>query len=276
MYIKLISGFTLLCFLFSTNLVAQEKDKKEIKKSLSVGTNGIKITNEAKVSKDDEKEDVFTIRFGSVDIGVNSLQDQTNYNSTAAQQFLDVPQASMNENLFDLNTGKSINVNVWVTELGWNLTSKSKRQKVLISTGIGLQMYNFRFNKQITYINETTPSLYIDTVVKMSKNKLGFTYLSMPLNLTFKTRAGKKTWLVYGVGITGGYRIASWTKQISDLYGKRKNRDPFNFNDFNACVTGQVGVNGYLRLYATYQVTPLHENALEQYPLCIGIRIGGI
>ena len=77
-------------------------------------------------------------------------------------------------------------------------------------------------------------------------------------------------------GVSGGYRLSSWTKQISDERGKQKNHDQFNFNDFNACLTAEVGIDNIFRLYASYQVTPLHENVLEQYPFSIGIRFGGI
>ncbi|MEZ5017500.1 MAG: hypothetical protein R2800_10650 [Flavipsychrobacter sp.] len=273
MYIKRISSL-LACCLFIINTAYAQKEKGENNSaSISIGSGGIEVSKD---KKKDKKEEAFNVKFGGVDIGIISLQDQTNYNSTAAQSFLNVPQASRNENLFDLNSGKSINVNVWLVEAGWNLLKKYERQKIIISSGVGLQMYNFRFNKQITYTNETVPSLHLDTLAHLTKNKLGFTFLSVPLNLTFKTKAGKKTWLVYGIGATGGYRIASWTKQISPERGKQKNRDPFNFNDFNACLTAQVGLDGYFRLYTSYQITPLHETALTQYPLSIGIRIGGI
>ena len=115
----------------------------------------------------------------------------------------------------------------------------------------------------------------VDTI-GFTKNQLGFTYLTVPLQFTFKTKLAEKAWLVYGAGISGGYRIASWTKQISAERGKDKNHDKFNFNDFNTCVTGEIGLDGYFRLYASYQLTSLHENALDQKPFCIGIRIGGI
>jgi hypothetical protein len=98
----------------------------------------------------------------------------------------------------------------------------------------------------------------------------------MPLNLTAKTRISKKTWLVYGAGVTGGYRISSLTKQRSNERGQQKNHDSFNFNDFNACVTGEIGISGVFRIYATYQVTALHNTALDQHPLCIGLRFGGV
>ena len=136
-------------------------------------------------------------------------------------------------------------------------------------------MYNFRFSKDISYLNETTPTVIMDSV-HFSKNKLAFSYLSVPLNIVFKTRLAEKTWLVYGAGVTGGYRISSWTKQKSEARGKQKNHDDFNMNDFNVCLTGEIGLDSYFRLFVSYQVTPLHETYLDQHPLCIGFRFGGI
>jgi len=78
------------------------------------------------------------------------------------------------------------------------------------------------------------------------------------------------------VGITGGYRLSSWTKQISDQKGLQKNHDKFNFSDFNSCITAEFGLDDYFRLYASYQVTPLQENALDQRPFSIGLRFGGL
>jgi hypothetical protein len=152
---------------------------------------------------------------------------------------------------------------------------KTDNQRIYFSAGLGLQMYNFRFNKPITYINETAPMVITDTL-QFSKNKVGLTYLSAPLMLTLKTRLAKDIWAVYGAGITAGYRIASWTKQVSTELGKRHNHDQFNFNNFNSCITAELGLEGYFRLYASYQVTPLHEDILDQHPYCIGVRFLGI
>lgn len=252
---------------------AQEKKKK--KTTISIGSDMVKITKSDSAGVDMTKEDkTFAIEIGMVDVGINGLRDQTNYTSPEALAFLHVPADRQNENLFSLKNSKSINVNVYPILAKLRLV-KTDRQKIYLSTGIGLQMYNFRFNKNISYINNVAPAVVMDTLL-FTKNKLGFTYLSIPLMATFKTKLVDKAWLVYGVGITGGYRIASWTKQISGELGKVKNHDKFNFNDFNSCITAEIGLDNYFRLYASYQLTPLHENAMVQNPYCIGLRFGGM
>ena len=222
----------------------------------------------------DSSNKVFDLHIGLVDLGFLYLNDQTDYASTAAGSFLNVSDAVKNENLFSLREGKSIQVNVYPVLIKARVL-KTAGQRVYLTAGAGLQMYNFRFNKPVTYVNETVPSVMMDTL-SFSKNKVGLTYLSIPLMLTAKTKLSKKIWLVYGVGFTGGYRLASWTKQVSGERGKQKNHDQFNFNNFIGSVTGEVGVDGWLRLYASYQLTALHENALEQYPYSIGVRFIGI
>ena len=268
------------CILAATMLLstAQAQDKtdttthKKNRKSISLGSAGIKVGEVDTAQNPVEK--VFDIEVGVVDVGVNTLMDKTVYTNAATRAFLNVPQDQKNANLFSLQNAKSINVNVWPVLVKLRL-AKTEHQKVYLYSGIGLQMYNFRFTKNISYLNTNKPEVYMDSLT-FSKNKLGFTYLAVPLGFTLKTKLAPKAWLVYGAGITGGYRISSWTKQISDQRGKQKNHDSFNFNDFNSCVTGEIGVDGYLRLYVSYQLTSLQKTALDQHPLCIGIRIGGV
>lgn len=272
MYIKLTTTVLTALLLLNINATAQD-DKVKYTKTLTIGSDGIKVEKEEKETK--EKTSGITLRFGAIDLGLNSLQDKTDYNSAAAKDFLNVPAEYQNENLFDLRNGRSWNVNVWPVLLGWNPLCNTKQQ-IVIGTGVGIQMYNFRFNKNVTYNNDITPEVYLDTVRSFSKNKLTVSYLSVPLMVNFKTKAGSKTWLVYGIGVTGGYRIASRMKQITAEDGKQKDNNKFNLNDFNACVTAEFGLDNYFRLFASYQLTPLHENSLVQHPLSVGLRFGGI
>ncbi|MCD6062455.1 MAG: outer rane beta-barrel protein [Flavipsychrobacter sp.] len=254
---------------------AQEKAKKK-KTIISIGSDAVKITKSDSVGdiEIEKEEKPFEIEVGMVEVGINALHDQTDYNSAAAKDFIRIPDATQkNENLFTLENAKSINVNVYPILAKFRLL-KTERQKMYLSAGVGLQMYNFRFTKNIVYV-DSVPSVAMSPIL-FTKNKLGFTYLSVPLMATFKTKLAEKAWLVYGVGVTGGYRIASWTKHVSGEEGKVKNHDKFNFNDFVGGVTAEIGLDNYFRLYASYQLTPMHENALIQNPYCIGFRLGGM
>lgn len=253
-------------------MIGKTDTTKKDKNYLSLGSGGLKVSSK-KIDSINESRKV-KVHFLMFDLGINALHDQTNYGSPAAQQYLQVGGDKKNSNLFSLRQGKSINVNIWPVLLDFRLL-KSRNQKISLYTGAGLQLYNFKFNKDISYLNETSP-MVIEDSVKFSKNKLAFAYVSVPLMLNFKTRLAGKFWVTYGVGVIGGYCFDSWTKQISDERGKQKNHDQFNFQKFNLNLSGEIGINGYIRFYGTYQVTNMYQNALSQNPYCIGIRFFGI
>lgn len=255
--------------------------------SLSASAQVVKTTTDSsgkshksvdlKLGSDEEKDSSnkkFDVYVGILDVGINALRDETDYSSATAQSFLQVPGNLKNENLFSLRVAKSVNVNVYPIMLKYRMV-KTKAQRLYASVGLGLQVYNFRYSKPISYRNDTNPVVIMDSI-SFSKNKIAVTYLSMPLMITSKTRMAKDLWLVYGVGVSGGFRVNSLQKQISDERGKKKYRDQFNFNNFNACVNAELGIDGYVRLFASYQLTNLYENALEQYPYVIGVRFFGI
>jgi len=265
---KHIYGIAML-ILLAISVSAQEKTEDSTKKK----GHTVAVTLGSEETKD-TSEKIFDVHVGMLDLGFNYLDDKTNYNDPAVSNFLNVPNELKNENLFSLREGKSINVNIYPVMLKARIL-KTQRQRIYVTLGAGLQIYNFRFNKPISYVNETVPMVIMDTVA-FTKNKVGITYLSVPLMITSKTKLAKDIWLVYGAGISAGYRIASWTKQISGERGKEKDHDQFNFNNFNSCITGEIGIDGWVRLYASYQLTALHKDALDQHPYAIGVRFSGI
>ena len=264
-----MKNFIIIALAFLTlPAIAQEKGPKK-GDQLTIGTGGIRITH-----KGDSTHKAFELQVGMLDLGVNSLQDKTNYQSADAQNFLKVNQDAKNSNLFALRDLKSVNVNIYPVMVKFNAL-RTRNQKILISSGLGLQIYNFRFNKPISFVNTTEPAVIMDSI-SFSKNKLAVTYLTVPLMVTAKTHLVDKAWLVYGAGVSAGYRLSSWTKQISDERGKQKNRDQFNLSDFNVCVNGEIGLEGYIRLYASYQLTNMYDNSLDQHPFSIGVRFLGL
>lgn len=266
--IQIVSGSDTL------KIVQQHTDSsKDDGYYFSVGGDGIRVGNSDKDSMRKTKK--VTVSYGMVDLGINALNDKTNYASAAAKAYLQVPDNQKNANLFSLRQGKSVNVNIWPVLLKVKLLDRPN-QNISLYTGAGLQLYNFRFNRDISFRNDVAPLVLADSV-SFQKNKLAFTFASIPLMLNFKSRlAGSKLWLTYGFGVIGGYCLDSWNKQISEERGKQKNHDAFNFNKLNLNLSAEIGLANYIRFYATYQVTNMYQNALVQHPYAIGIRFLGI
>ncbi len=123
--------------------------------------------NHASDDKDKEEGD-FDTHWGIFDLGINTISDNTNYNSTAVKNFLNVPANRQNASLFNLRQGKSINVNIYpFMETIYAL--KRKNQKINVSTGIGLQLYNFRYESPVIYTrNPNTVTLDSVSFKKMN------------------------------------------------------------------------------------------------------------
>lgn len=245
-------------------------DSLKSKKMISIGSGGVYIGKKRQKKKDKK----VTLQYFMLDLAFNNINDRTDYSNPETQAFLHMDPAQKNANVFRLNEGKSMSVNIYPALVRMQLM-RTKNQKIYLSSGLGLQIYNFRYKSNIAYANDAEPFVFMDSV-HFTKNKLAVAYLQIPLMLTMKSRISEKHWIVYGAGIQAGYKVSSWMKQKSTERGKQKNHDPFNFQQFNLCVTGELGVNDYFRIIGGVQLTPLHQSALQQYPYFFGLRFLGI
>jgi hypothetical protein len=200
-----------------------------------------------------------------VDLGFANLRDETVYGSAAANSYLRTPPGGpFTEDDLNLNTGKSSNVNLWFFMKRQNLA----KQYLNLKYGLGLEMFNFRYETNISY-HKSPAYIYRDTV-DFSKNKLYAGYLSVPLMLNVNTTPGKKG-LSFSAGVSAGYLVGSRNKQISGERGKQKTKGDFDLEKFRVAYIGEVGL-GPVRLFGSYSTTPLHEKGLKQYPYSFGIR----
>lgn len=207
-----------------------------------------------------------------MDLGFTNFRDQTNYaNAQAGGYFRTFRPAdgAVNQNSFKLNTGKSTNVNIWFFMQKVNVV----KHVVNLKYGLGLEMYNFRYDSRISYRKDATnPYVYNDSI-SFSKNKLYAGYLTVPFMININTSPNNRRGFSISAGMSAGYLISSRNKQKSSERGKQKSPGDFNLEPFRVAAIGEVGL-GPVRLYGSYSINKLHKDItrVEQYPYAVGIR----
>lgn len=246
------------------------KNKKEENGyTLSLGSEGIKL--QTKKQRDKREKSRFETNWGLMDLGLNFLHDQTIYGASN----LMTTKYGVQEDWFDLRNGRSWNVNIYPVMANFKAV-RQKNFKMNIYTGIGFQIYNFRYKTSVTHHSDPKDMMTNDVNFKFSKNKLSQNFLTVPFMVNFNHKIDKSNWLTYGFGASVGYNLNTWTKQQSSQYGKVKNHDLYNFNEFNVNLIGEIGI-GELRLFGSYQITNMYKNTgLVQHPVSFGIRFGSI
>ncbi len=211
------------------------------------------------------------------DIGFAGYNDQTNYSSNQAQNFLksasQVPNRAGN---YALRTSRVSNFNIWFFMQRLSIVKSVLNLKY----GLGIESNNYFFKTGITYVDG--PDVF--TVLRpdiltgnprggITKNKLVANYLTVPLmvNINTNPNKGRKGFQISG-GVSGGYLIGSRQKQKS-ASGMEKNKTDFNLEQFKLAYVGELGL-GPIKLYGSYSMTPLHKYGLNQFPYTVGIRFG--
>lgn len=206
-----------------------------------------------------------------LDLGFTNFRDQTDYTSAQAGSYfrtLRPADGPVNENSFKLNNMKSSNVNLWIFMQKVNVT----KHVVNLKYGLGLEMYNFRYDSRISYRKDPSPYVYNDSI-SFSKNKLYAGYLTVPFMININTAPNNRRGFSFSGGVSAGYLIGSRNKQKSSERGKQKSPGDFNLQPFRLAAIGEVGL-GPVRLYGSYSLNALHKEStrLEQFPYAFGIR----
>ncbi len=228
-----------------------------------------------------EENHSFNIRIGSnkknrsnvntnwfiFDLGFANWRDETNYGSGETNSYLKTlpGQEPFTKDDFKLKTVKSSNVNIWLFMQKLNVTKNVLNLKY----GLGLEMYNFRYENNISY--HKSPAYIFRDSVDFSKDKLYVGYLTVPFMINVNTTPSKRNGFSFSTGVSAGYRIGSRNKQISSERGKQKLNGDFNLEKWRLAYIAEAGL-GPVRLYGSYSINPLHEDGLKQYPFAVGIR----
>lgn len=155
-------------------------------------------------------------------------------------------------------TPKSIGINVNFIDF----TLVSNRHFGLI-TGLGLEMNNFRFDKNITLTSDETGQIVPDyrddeAGIDLRKSKLTTIYLNLPLLAEFqfgRGKAGKRAPGFVNFGLVGGVRLQGHTKvKYRDDNGRlqtEKQHTGLNLRNFHYGVECNVGYK-WIALSARY------------------------
>lgn len=216
-------------------------------------------------SRKKKKPENVTTNWWIVDLGINQLDDKTVYGSGAAQAF--APGLTAED--FDLRNGKSINVNIWFFMQRLNVIS----HVVNLKYGMGLELNNYRYSRQITYQTDPTKVVIVPPATnKYSKNKLAADYLTVPVMLNFNFTPGRKNGFGFSGGVSAGYLYSSRQKIISGASGKQKNKDDFDLRPWKLSYIGEVQL-GPIKLYGSMATESMFKKGLDQTPYNVGIRL---
>lgn len=205
------------------------------------------------------------------DLGFANYRDLTNYSFAQAGSYLKIirpGEPAVNEGTTTLNTGKSSNVNIWLF-----MQRASLSKNVLnLKYGLGLEMYNFRYDSRISFRNAPAPMAFNDSI-SFTKNKLYAGYVTVPLMININTKPNSHRGLIMSVGMSAGYLLASRNKQVSGDRGKQKYKGDLALEPWRLAAIGEIGL-GPVRLYGSYSINQLQKTytRMEQYPYTIGIR----
>jgi hypothetical protein len=226
------------------------------------------ITISTKPRNKKNNQNVVT-NWGILDLGFTNINDNTNYTTAQGAGYLTTVNGNpVTKNNFNLRTGKSSNVNIWFFMQKLNVT----KHVVNLKYGLGLEMYNFRFEDNISFRSTPQPMVFNDTV-NFSKNKLYVGYLTVPFMVNFNLTPSKENGLSFSAGVSAGYLLNSRNKQISNERGKVKYKGDFNLQPWRVAAIGELGL-GPIRLYGSYSLNNLYKEStgLDQIPYAVGIR----
>lgn len=205
------------------------------------------------------------------DVGFANMRDNTNYGSAQAGPYFKTLRAAdgpVTKDSYRLNTGKTSNVNLWFFMQKLNVS----KHVLNLKYGLGLEMYNFRYDTKLSYVKDPQPYVFNDSI-SFSKNKLYAGYITVPLMININTTPDRKNGFSFSGGLSAGYLIGSRNKQISNERGKQKISGDFNMEPIRLAAIGELGL-GPVRLYGSYSLNKLQKDItrLEQYPYAVGIR----
>ena len=126
----------------------QRSDTSKTKKSISISV-GTDDLLDIKINNNNKKNKNITTNWWIFDLGFANFRDQTNYATAQSGSYFQAnagtPKVSAND--MNLINNKSSNVNLWFFMQKFNIA----KYKLNLKYGLGLEMYNFRYEHSLSY-----------------------------------------------------------------------------------------------------------------------------
>ena len=199
-----------------------------------------------------------------MDIGFSAFNDKTIYGpGTPADQF--APGST--EDWFDIKSGKSRNVNIWILMQRLNMI----KHVVNLKYGIGLELNNYFFDDETIRFKKNPTLVYQDdTLQGAKKNKLAADYLTVPLMINFNFTPDRRNGYGFSVGVSAGY-LYSARQKVKTSDDKFKVHDDYDLRDWKISYVGEITL-GVIKLYGSYAIESMWEKGLDQTPYNVGLR----
>jgi hypothetical protein len=214
--------------------------------------------------KNDYKPSNISTNWFIFDLGFANFKDETDYSKAQSSGFLG---AGVGESQFDLRTGKSVNVNIWVFMQKLNLV----KHVVNLKYGLGIETNNYRYEEtRLTYQKNPTMITLVDSPTH-TKNKLSTDYVTLPLMLNFNFTPRREEGFGLSVGVSAGYLYSSRQKFKGGSGDKYKSRGNFDLEPWKISYIAELQF-GPVKFYGSYATKSMFDKGLDQTPYNVGIR----
>ena len=196
------------------------------------------------------------------DLGFANFNDQTDYAKAQTSGFLG---PGVGESQFDLRTGKSVNVNIWIFMQKLNVT----KHIVNLKYGLGIETNNYHYeDTRLKYLKN--PTMIVLDTIEHGKNKLAIDYITVPLMLNFNFTPRREEGFGFSVGMSAGYRYSSRQK-FKDNGEKPKTHGSFDLEPWKIAYIAELQF-GPVKFYGSYATNSMFTKVLDQTPYNVGIR----
>jgi len=238
-------------------------------------TDNYKVYEKKAERNRDKKLSNVSTNWAIFDIGFTNYSDKTNYGNTGTYLYNRPGTAPLGASDFNLNAGKSVNVNFWLFMQRLNLV----KHHLNLKYGLGVELNNYRYSSNISYqkqnpyiVNQAPAPVVIRDSVSFSKNKLAADYVTVPFMINYTTHPGNQNkGFSISLGVSAGYLYSQRNKQVGDSRGKQVNRGGYDLEQFKISYIGEIGI-GPIRLYGSYVPNTIYKTGLDMRPYTLGVR----